>query len=92
MQLNARKSRKAKRTRVVAANYAASSITIKPHVDSKGYTSYLVQGWKEDGKWQRKLFKHLDKVENFAALQRVAVENEGRQQRLMLCPHRGGLD
>jgi len=86
MRLNAGMSRKSKRTRVIAAKNAASSITIKPHVDSKGYTSYLVQGWKEDGKWQRKQFKDLDKAENFAALQRVEVENEGRQQRLMLCP------
>lgn len=79
-------SRKAKRTRVVAAKNAASNITIKPHVDSRGYTSHLVQGWKENGKWQRKQFKDLAKAERFAALKRVEVENQGRKQRLILCP------
>ena len=86
MPLNAGMSRKAKRTRVVAAKNAASSITIKPHVDSKGYTSHLVQGWKENGIWQRKQFKDLAKAERFAALKRVEMENQGRKQRLMLCP------
>jgi hypothetical protein len=79
-------SRKAKRTRVVADKNAASTITIRPHVDSKGYTSYLVQGWKENGKWQRKQYKDLAEAERFAALKRVERENQGRKQRLMLCP------
>jgi len=78
--------RQAKRKRVVAAQNAASKITIRPQVDSKGYPSFLVQGWKENGKWQRKQFKDQDEAETFAALKRVEVENEGRQQRLMLCP------
>ncbi|MFC7336126.1 hypothetical protein ACFQY0_02965 [Haloferula chungangensis] len=79
-------SRKAKRTRVTADEHAASTITIRPHVDARGYTSHLVQGWKEDGKWQRKQFKDLLKAEAFAALKRVELKNEGRKQRLMLCP------
>lgn len=86
MPSNAGMSRNAKRTRVTAAKNAASNITIQAHVDSKGYTSHLVQGWQEDGKWQRKQFKDLDQAERFAALKCVEVENEGRQQRLMLCP------
>ena len=77
---------KEKRTRVMAAKNASSSITIKPHVDSKGYSSYLVQGWKENGKWQRKQFKNLVKAETFAALKRVEMENQGRKQRMVLCP------
>jgi len=77
--------RTAKRTRVVAAKNAASEITIRPHVDSKGYPSYLVQGWKENGKWQRKQFKDEKKAQHFAALKRVEVENQGRKQRMMLC-------
>lgn len=75
-----------KRTRVTPARNAASGITIKPHVDSKGYPSHLVQGWKENGRWQRKQFKHLGEAERFAALKRVEVENQGRKQQLMLCP------
>jgi integrase len=86
MRLNAGMSRNVKRTRVIAAKNAASNITIRSHVDSKGYTSQLVQGWQENGKWQRKQFRDLDKAERFAALKRVEVENEGRNQRLMLCP------
>lgn len=78
--------RKVKRTRTIAQKRAASPITIKPHVDSKGYTAYLVQGWKEDGKWQRKQFKDRSKAERFAALKRVELENKGRAQRMVLSP------
>ena len=79
-------SRQAKRTRIIAQENAASPITIKTHVDSKGYTSYLVQGWKENGKWQRKQFKESAKAERFVALKRVAMENQGRAQRMVLSP------
>ena len=86
VRVNAGMGRKAKRTRVVATKNAPTQITIRAHVDSKGYTSHLVQGWKENGKWQRKQFKDLAEAERFVALKRVEVENQGRQQRLMLCP------
>ncbi|RYD61777.1 MAG: hypothetical protein EOP84_35310, partial [Verrucomicrobiaceae bacterium] len=77
-------SRTVKRTRTTAKKSAASSITIKPHVDSGGYASYLVQGWKEDNKWKRKQFKDRQKAETFAALKRVEMENQGRTQRMVL--------
>ena len=86
MHLNADMSKQAKRTRTIAQKRAASSITIKPHVDSKGYTSYLVQGWKENGKWQRRQFKDSPGAERFAALKRVEMENQGRAQRMVLSP------
>ncbi len=86
MPVNAGMGRTAKRTRTVAGKNAPTQITIKPHVDSKGYTSHLVQGWKENGKWQRKQFKDLAEAERFVALKRVEVENQGRKQRMMLCP------
>jgi len=86
MLLDAGMGRTAKRTRVVAAKNAASSITIRAFVDSKGYTSHLVQGWKENGKWKRKQFKDEKEAERFAALKRVEVENQGRKQRWLLCP------
>jgi integrase len=86
MPVNAGMGRKTKRTRVLADKNAPTQITIRAHVDSKGYTSHLVQGWKEDGKWQRKQFRDLAKAEQFVALKRVEVENQGRKQRLMLCP------
>lgn len=84
MQSNAGMGRRPKRRRTVAQKDAASSITIKPHVDSKGYASYLVQGWKEDGKWRRKQFKDRADAERFAALKRVEQENEGRAQSMVL--------
>jgi integrase len=85
LRRNAGMGRLKKRTRVTPHSNASSKITIRPHVDAKGYSSYLVQGWKEDGKWQRKQFKERVKAEEFAALKRVELANQGRQQRLMLC-------
>lgn len=84
MHSNAGVSKQAKRTRTTAPKQAASSITIKPHVDSKGYPSYLVQGWKENGRWQRKQFKDHEKASTFAAALRVQFENKGRAQSLVL--------
>ena len=74
-----------KRTRILANNTASTNITIRPLLDSKGYTSYLVQGWKEDTKWQRKQFKSRSDAERFAAIKRVEMENQGRAQRMILC-------
>jgi len=79
-------SKQPKRTRTIAAKRAASTITIRPQVDSKGYVSHLVQGWKEDGKWQRRQFKERADAERFAALKRVETENQGRAQRMILSP------
>ena len=86
MRSDAPMSKQARRTRTIAQKRAASTITIKPHVDSKGYTSYLVQGWKENGKWQRRQFKDNPGAERFAALKRVEMENQGRTQRMVLSP------
>lgn len=86
MHLNDDMSKQAKRTRITAPKHAASTITIKSQVDSKGYTSYLVQGWKENGKWQRRQFKESPAAERFAALKRVEMENQGRAQRMVLSP------
>lgn len=79
--------RQAKRTRTTAKITAASNITIRPEWrdDGKhGYQTYLVQGWKQDGKWKRKRFKDRGKAESFAALKRIEVENSGRAQSLVL--------
>jgi len=48
------------------------------------YTSHVVQGWKENGKWQRKRFKDLKKAEEFAALKRIELVNTSRKQSLIL--------
>ena len=86
MQLNADMSKPVKRTRIVATKTAVSEITVRPFVDKEGYTAFLVQGWKEDGKWKRKQFKERIDAERFAALKRVQKENQGRAQRMVLSP------
>lgn len=78
--------KKVKRTRIVATKTSASGITVRPFVDKQGYAAYLVQGWKDGGKWKRKQFKKRDDAERFAALKRVEMENKGRAQRLVLSP------
>ncbi len=42
----------------------------------------MVQGWKENDKWQRCQFKDEEKAKSFAAIKQVAMENEGRDQRM----------
>lgn len=78
-----------KRTRVTAKKEAASSITIRQIIRTKGdttWTTYLVQGWKENGKWKRKQFKNRADAEREAALKRVELENKGRKQHMVLSP------
>jgi integrase len=77
-------SRPLKRTRILPDKNAPSPITVRPFVDSKGYTAFMVQGWQENGKWKRKQFKDEDKAKSFAAIKQVAMENKGRDQRMIL--------
>ncbi|MFM2242754.1 MAG: hypothetical protein RLZ97_1609 [Verrucomicrobiota bacterium] len=79
--------RKVKRTRITAAKAAAVKITIRNVIRHKGdsvWTTYLVQGWKEDGKWQRRQFKNEGEAKSFAAIKQVEMENKGRAQRMIL--------
>lgn len=55
-------------------------------MDAQGYVFYRVQGWQENGKWQRRRFKDRTKAETFAAALRVQMENAGRAQRMVLSP------
>jgi hypothetical protein len=84
MQCNAGVGRKRKRSRVVAEKFSSTGITIVPKVDAQGYPFHLVQGWKEEGRWQRRRFKDQQKAESFAATLRVDMENKGRSQRMVL--------
>jgi hypothetical protein len=79
-------SKPVKRTRIVAQKTAVCEITVRPLVDKQGYTAYLVQGWRVEGKWKRKQFKDRKDAERFAALKRVETENQGRAQRMVLSP------
>ncbi|MEI6673705.1 MAG: hypothetical protein WCO57_00860 [Verrucomicrobiota bacterium] len=79
-------SKTKKRTRTLASKTSSNGITIRPLVDKQGYTSYLVQGWKENDKWQRRQFKDRAKAETFASTKRVAMENKGRAQEMILSP------
>lgn len=80
-------SRKPKRTRITASKSAAVKITIRPvtrHKDNSVWVTYLVQGWKENGKWQRRQFKVEEEAKSFAAIKQVEMENKGRAQRMIL--------
>lgn len=89
MRRNADMGRTAKRTRIQAKKTAATEITIRPVTREKNgsvWVTHLVQGWKENGKWQRRQFAERTKAERFAALKRVELENKGRAQRMVLSP------
>lgn len=78
--------RQKKRSRIVADKSSAVKITIRPKTyekNGKYYTTHLVQGWKENGKWQRKEFKDEQKARTFAALKEVEVKNQGRAVRMV---------
>ncbi|MDB4816844.1 hypothetical protein OAH19_00565 [bacterium] len=75
-----------KRTRTVAKDTAAVKITVRPLQYEKNgnyYTSYLVQGWKENGKWKKRQFKDEEKAKTFAALKEIELKNEGRAVRMV---------
>ncbi len=80
-------SSKPKRTRITAAKSAAVKLTIRPITREKNgsvWVTYLVQGWKENDKWQRRQFKDESEAQSFAALKQVEMENKGRAQRMIL--------
>ncbi len=65
---------------------ADEKIHVRPFVDKQGYVAFLVQGWKQDGKWQRKQFKDQQAADNFADELRLKAKNQGIAQRLVLSP------
>jgi integrase len=78
-----------KRTRKQAKKSDAIKLTIREverEKDGRKWKTHFVQGWKENGKWQRKQFSNRQEAERFVALKTVELENEGRSQKLMLCP------
>lgn len=78
-----------KRRRITADKTSASGITIREVLrekDGQTWTTNFVQGWKENGKWQRKQFKKRADAERFAALKRVEMENMGRKLEMVLSP------
>jgi hypothetical protein len=80
-------SKKPKRTRITAPKTAAVKISIRQITRDKNdsvWMTYLVQGWKENGKWQRRQFKDEAEAQSFAALKQVEQENKGRAQRMIL--------
>jgi integrase len=72
-----------KRTRTIASKTSPTEITIR-QVMRNGYLTHLVQGWQENGKWQRKFFSDEADAKTFASMKRISLENEGRQQRMIL--------
>jgi hypothetical protein len=82
-------SRPLKRRRITADKSSASGITIRQVLrekDGQTWTTHLVQGWRENGKWQRKQFKKRTDAERFVALKRVELENKGRKVEMILSP------
>ena len=78
-----------KRRRIVADKSSSDGITIRQVLREKGdqtWTTHLVQGWRENGKWQRKQFKNRADAERFVALKRVEMENRGRKLEMVLSP------
>ncbi len=47
--------------------------------DGYSYTTYLVQGWKEDGKWKRRRFKDRAEAEAFMSAKRLENPQEGKR-------------
>ena len=78
-----------KRTRVLSKKTSHSSITVREYHE-KGkkriYTSFMVQGWKENDVWQRKKFKNREDADRFASAKRIELENKGRKQQFLLTP------
>ena len=81
--------RQLKRKRITADKSSSSGITIREVMREKGgatWMTHLVQGWREDGKWQRKQFKERADAERFVALKRIELENKGRKLEMVLSP------
>ena len=79
-------SRAKKRTRIVAKDSSPVRVTVRPYnYEKKGiyYTSFLVQGWKENGKWKKREFKDEQEAKTFAALKEIEVKNKGRAVRMV---------
>jgi hypothetical protein len=76
-----------KRTRITSSKNSASKITVRAHQYQKRgvyYDTWLVQGWKENGKWQKKQFKSEDEAKSFASTKQIEKVNTGRKQDLHL--------
>ncbi len=60
---------------------------VYPHTYTKRgieYFGYIVRGWKEDGKWQRKQFTDQTKAETYANSVNINLKNRGTHQALLL--------
>ncbi len=80
-------SRTKKRERITPNKESGSKITIREVLKSRHgseYVTHLVQGWKEDGKWQRREFKDEAKAKAFKAKKDIEILNTGRPQGLVL--------
>lgn len=48
------------------------------------YFGYIVRGWKENGKWQRKQFKKKEEAEAYADSVNINLKNSGQKRSLVL--------
>lgn len=67
-----------KRTRLVPKKATTCRLHIREIVESKGgheWVTHLVQGWRENGRWQRKRFRDRNEAEAFVALKQIEITN-----------------
>lgn len=67
-----------KRTRITQKRSDSPRLHIREIVESKGghsWTTHLVQGWREGGRWQRKRFRDRAEAEAFVAVKQVELAN-----------------
>lgn len=60
---------------------------VSPHTYKKRgveYFGYIVRGWKENGKWQRKQFTDQTKAQDYANSVNINLKNKGANQALLL--------
>ena len=67
-----------KRTRISPKRAQTCRLHIREITESKDgheWTTHLVQGWREGGKWQRKRFRDRSEAEAFIAVKQVELLN-----------------
>lgn len=87
MRLNAAMPKLPKRTRTTAPETDAPNLTIRQIIrekDGRCWSTYLVQGWKENGKWQRRQFADEGKARTFKVDKETELRNEGPKQQTIL--------
>lgn len=71
-------SRTPKRTKTTPKRKPSGNLTIREYTETRNgvdYTSFMVQGWKEDGKWKRRKFKSRELALGFISRKQAELLN-----------------